>query len=47
MTLLARSLGYEARRMTVILSADTVRADLGLDSVTTDPPDWCALAAPS
>ncbi len=28
-------------------AAETVREDLGLDSVTTDPPDWCALAAPS
>ncbi len=28
-------------------AAETVRADLGLDSVTTDPPDWCALVAPS
>ncbi|RPI08994.1 MAG: hypothetical protein EHM63_05425 [Actinobacteria bacterium] len=28
-------------------AARTVREDLGLDSVTTDPPDWCALAAPS
>jgi len=28
-------------------AAETVREDLGLDSVTTDPPDWCALASPS
>ena len=28
-------------------AAETVREALGLDSVTTDPPDWCALAAPS
>ena len=25
-------------------AAETVRRALGLDSVTTDPPDWCALA---
>ena len=25
-------------------AAETVRKDLGLESVTTDPPDWCALA---
>ena len=25
-------------------AADTVRKALALDSVTTDPPDWCALA---
>ena len=28
-------------------AAKTVREDLGLDSVTTNPPDWCALAAPA
>ena len=28
-------------------AADTVRKALGLDSVTTDPPDWCTLAPPS
>ena len=28
-------------------AAKTVREDLGLDSPTTDPPDWCALAPPS
>ena len=28
-------------------AADSVRKDLGLDSVKTDPPDWCALAPPS
>jgi hypothetical protein len=28
-------------------AAKTVREDLGLDSVTADPPDWCALAAPA
>jgi hypothetical protein len=28
-------------------AAKKVREDLGLDSVTTDPPDWCALAKPS
>lgn len=26
-------------------AAETVRDDLGLESVATDPPDWCALAA--
>jgi hypothetical protein len=28
-------------------AAETVRDDLELESVTTDPPDWCALAAQS
>ena len=28
-------------------AAETVRADLGLESVTTAPPDWCTLVKPS
>ena len=43
---------YNSADTTAVFSASTaaaktVREDLGLDSVTTTPPDWCALAAPA
>jgi hypothetical protein len=43
---------YNAADTTAVFNAGTaaaekVRKDLGLESVTTDPPDWCALAAQS